>query len=119
SVVVGELVPKHDALKNPERVACLVAPLMTLVARLGSPVVSLLEASTKLLLLAFRLSTESASAVTEEEVKTIVAEAEATGAIETDERHMIARVLRLGDRAVQGVMTPRTEWIDLDDDDFE
>jgi len=50
-----------------------------------------------------------------------VAEAEAAGAIETDERQMIAGVLRLGDRAVRGVMTPRTEvdWIDLDDDDFE
>jgi putative hemolysin len=63
------------------------------------------------------ISVGKASEVTEEEVKTIVAEAEAAGVIETDERNMIAGVLRLGDRAVRGVMTPRTdvEWIDLDD----
>ncbi|MET0527752.1 MAG: hemolysin family protein [Microvirga sp.] len=121
SVVVGELVPKHLALKDPEGIACLVAPLMTFIARSGSPIVSLLDASTKLLFRLFGLSTEAESAVTEEEVKTIVAEAEAAGAIETDERNMIAGVLRLGDRTVRGVMTPRSEieWIDLNEDDFE
>jgi putative hemolysin len=121
SVVVGELVPKHLALKNPEGIACAVAPLMARASKVGTPVVALLDSSTKLLFRLFGLSTESANAVTEEEVKTIVAEAEASGAIETDERNMIAGVLRLGDRAVRGVMTPRTEveWVDLDQDDFE
>ena len=92
SVVVGELVPKHLALKNPEGIACAVAPLMTLVSKIGAPVVALLDASTKLLLRLFGVPTESESAVTEEEVRTIVAEAEASGAIETDERNMIAGV---------------------------
>jgi putative hemolysin len=121
SVVIGELVPKHVALKNPETIACAVAPLMALVSRVAAPVVVLLDASTKLLFRLFGLSTESANAVTEEEVKTIVLEAEAAGAIETDERKMIAGVLRLGDRAVRGVMTPRTEvdWIDLEDEDAD
>jgi putative hemolysin len=121
SVVVGELVPKHLALKNPESIACAVAPLMTLVSKVAAPVVALLDRSTKLLFRLFGFSTENASAVTEEEVKTIVMEAEAAGVIETDERKMIAGVLRLGDRAVRGVMTPRTEvdWIDLDDEEAD
>jgi putative hemolysin len=121
SVIIGELVPKHLALKNPERIACAVAPLMAVVSKVAAPVVILLDASTKLLFRVFGFSTESANSVTEEEVRTIVAEAEASGAIETDERNMIAGVLRLGDRAVRGVMTPRTDvqWIDLDDDEFE
>jgi putative hemolysin len=121
SVILGELVPKHLALKNPERIACAVAPLMTVVSKVATPVVALLDSSTTLILRLFGLSSESDSAVTEEEVKTIVAEAEASGAIESGERDMIAGVLRLGDRAVRGIMTPRTDvdWIDLDDTDFD
>ena len=48
----------------------------------------------------------------------LVAEAEHHGTIESDERRMIAGVMRLGDRAVRAVMTPRTEvdWINLDAD---
>jgi putative hemolysin len=121
SVVVGELVPKHLALKNAEGIACAVAPLMALISRIGAPVVWLLDASTRLIFRLLGQSTESDSAVTEEEIKTIMAEAETAGVIETDERKMIAGVMRLGDRAVRGVMTPRTDvdWIDLDDTDFE
>ena len=121
SVVVGELVPKHLALKNAEGIACAVAPLMALISRIAAPVVWLLDASTKLIFRLFGQSTEAESAVTEEEIKTIMAEAETAGVIETDERKMIAGVMRLGDRAVRGVMTPRTDvdWIDLDDDEFD
>jgi putative hemolysin len=121
SVVVGELVPKHLALKNAEGIACAVAPLMALISRIGAPVVWLLDASTRLIFRLLGQSTESENAVTEEEIKTIMAEAETAGVIETDERKMIAGVMRLGDRAVRGVMTPRTDvdWIDLDDDEFD
>jgi putative hemolysin len=121
SVVVGELVPKRLALKNAEGIACAVAPLMALISRIAAPVVWLLDASTKLIFRLLGQSTESEDAVTEEEIKTIMAEAETAGVIETDERKMIAGVLRLGDRAVRGVMTPRTDvdWIDLDDTAFE
>ena len=58
SVVVGELVPKHLALKSPEGIACAVAPLMALIARIAAPVVWLLDASTKLI---FRLSARARS----------------------------------------------------------
>jgi putative hemolysin len=121
SVVVGELVPKHLALKSPEGIACAVAPLMALISRIAAPVVWLLDTSTKLIFRLFGQSTESESAVTEEEIRTIMAEAETAGVIETDERKMIAGVMRLGDRAVRGVMTPRTDvdWIDLNDSPSE
>nr|WP_210277634.1 hemolysin family protein [Microvirga lupini] len=120
SVVIGELVPKNLALGNTEGIACAVAPLMALVSRVAAPVVWLLDASTRLVFRLLGRSTGSDSAVTEEEIRTIVAEAETAGVIETDERKMISGVLRLGDRAVRGVMTPRTDvdWIDLDDDEF-
>jgi len=120
SVVIGELVPKHLALRDAEAIASAVAPLMSAISRLAGPVVWLLDASTKLVFRLLGQTTGSASAITEEEVRTIVAEAESAGVIETKEKQMITGVLRLGDRAVRGVMTPRTDvhWINLDDDEF-
>jgi len=121
SVVIGELVPKNLALKNPEGIACTLAPPMALLSRLAGPVVWFLDASTKVVFRLFSGSTESESAITDEEIKTVVAEAESAGVIETDERKMISGVLRLGDRAVRGIMTPRTDvdWIDLEDTAFD
>jgi putative hemolysin len=114
SLIIGELVPKSLALRNPEGIACTVAPLMTFVARFASPLVWLLDTSTKLVL---RLTGEAPekTGVTEEELKAIVGEAETSGVLESGEREMIAGVMRLGDRAVLGIMTPRTDvdWIDL------
>jgi putative hemolysin len=119
SVVIGELVPKHLALRNAEGIACTVAPLMTRIARVASPVVWLLDASTKLVFRLFGQNGANGNAITDEEIKTVVAEAETAGVIEVDERRMISGVLRLGDRAVRGLMTPRTDvdWIDLQDDE--
>ena len=118
SVVIGELVPKNLALRNAEGIACIVAPLMNVVSRVAGPVVWLLDASTRLIFKLFGQTTGSDSAVTEEEIRTVMAEAETAGILEVDERKMISGVLRLGDRAVRSVMTPRTEveWLDLDDD---
>lgn len=118
SVVVGELVPKHFALRNPEGIACAVAPAMRLLSRVAGPVVWLLDASTRLVFRLLGVRPVSEGAVTEEEIKMLVAEAETAGVIESDERSMIAGVLRLGDRTVRGLITPRTEvdWLDLNDD---
>ena len=115
SLIVGELVPKQVALRNPEKVAARVAPAMTLLSRVSYPLVWLLSFSGRLLLRLLGQSAASDDRVTEEEIKTMVAEAETAGVLETEERQMIAGVLRLGDRAVRAVMTPRTEvdWIDL------
>jgi putative hemolysin len=118
SVVVGELVPKQFALRNPERVACIIARPMTILSRVAAPVVWALDASTRLIFRLLGMSESNEDQVTEEEIKSIVAEAAETGVIERDEKRMIAGVLRLSDRRARGIMTPRTdvEMIDLDDD---
>jgi putative hemolysin len=115
SLIIGELVPKNLALRNAEAIACTVAPMMTMLARIGSPLVWLLDRSTKVVLRLLGRAPEPGSAVTEEEIKTLVAEAEQAGVLEIGERQMIAGVLRLGDRAVRGLMTPRidVDWIDV------
>src|ERR1700704_4704509 len=50
SLIVGELVPKQIALRNPEKIAVRVAPAMTVLAKVGSPLVWLLNVSGRVLL---------------------------------------------------------------------
>lgn len=118
SLIIGELVPKQLALRNPETVACMVAPAMRLLAVAAAPLVWLLDNSGKLVLRLFRQDDSNVSGVTEEEIRLIVAEAETAGVVEPEERRMISAVLRLGERSVRAVMTARHEidWIDLDDE---
>jgi putative hemolysin len=119
SLIVGELVPKQIALRNPEGIAARVAPAMTLLAKVAAPLVFLLDISGRAVLWLLGQKGESEEKVTDEEIKMLVAEAEHHGTIESDERRMIAGVMRLGDRAVRAVMTPRTDvdWINLAWDD--
>ena len=121
SLVVGELVPKQFALRDPERIAARVAPAMLALSRISAPFVWVLNASgTALLTLAGSREGQD-EAVTEEEVKTIIAEAESAGVLETEERAMIAGVMRLTDRTARALMTPRrdVELLRLDDDNNE
>jgi putative hemolysin len=115
SLIVGELVPKQIALANPERVASFVAGPMTALARVAAPAVLLLEVSSKLVLRLLGRQDEGGQEITEEEIRALIAEAESAGVVETVEKHMIARVMRLGDRSVRGIMTPRPEvdWVDI------
>ena len=115
SVVVGELVPKQIALRNPERFAVLVAPAMTGLATVAAPAVALLDVSGRTLMRLFRLNQGGEESVSDEEIRTLIAEAETAGVIEPEERQLIAGVMRLGDRSVRDVMTPRgdVEMVDL------
>jgi putative hemolysin len=117
SLVVGELVPKRIALNDPEKLAARVARLMTALSVAGGPVVWLLEVSTEGLVRLLRVPAKPDRTVTEEEVKSMIAEGTRAGVFHAAERDMIHGVLRLADRSVRSVMTPRYEvtWIDLDD----
>lgn len=119
SVIVGELVPKQLALKNAEGIACAMAPLMTWVSRVAAPVVWLLDASARGIFGLFGLKPEPESAVTDEEIRTVVAEAQSAGVIEAEERRMLVGVMRLADRPARGLLTPRSDldWVDLADEE--
>ena len=114
SLIIGELVPKQIALRDPERVAARVAPVMALLAKIGSPLVWLLDVSGKTVLALLGQKGEPEEKVTEEEVRTIIAEAETAGVLERDEREMISGVMRLADRSARALMTPRREVEHLD-----
>jgi putative hemolysin len=115
SLIIGELVPKQLALRSPERIAVAVAPIMQAVTRATSPFVTLLDASTGVIFRLLRLDREGDTSVTEEELRHVVQEAEEAGVIEGKERELISGIMRLADRQVRGVMTPRpqVDWIDL------
>ena len=121
SLIVGELVPKQIALRNPEAIAVAVARPMAMLATIASPIVYLLNISSKagLWLLGQRATPETG--ITDEEIKLLIAEATRTGVVEPEEREMISGVMRLGDRPVRAIMTPRhdIDWIDLDADPAE
>jgi putative hemolysin len=114
-IVIGELVPKRLALAAPEKVASYAAIPMLVLARITSPFVWLLNASSGLLLRLLRINTHGRGVVTEEEIRLLVAESVEAGVIDEDEHNMVNRVLRLGDRTVDSVMTPRMRiaWLDL------
>ena len=117
SLIMGELVPKQIALRDPESVAVRVAPFMTLLAKASAPAVWLLDRSGKGLLWLLGHRGEAGEKVSEDEIRTLVVEAENAGVLEPGEKEMIAGVMRLGDLPVGAVMTPRREvsMIDLSD----
>jgi putative hemolysin len=115
SIVLGELVPKRLALLAPERLASVVALPMHWLSRLAAPAVRLLGASVGGILALLRLKDTEAGQVTEEEIRLLVSESHEQGVIDADERNMMNRVLRLGDRTAASLMTPRTRiaWLDV------
>jgi len=117
SLIIGELVPKQIALRNPEAVASRVAPGMRLLSIVAAPVVWLLDVSGRTVLRLLGQHEESGAKVTDEEIASLIAEAESHGVVESDERRMIAGVMRLADRSVRAIMTPRTDvdWLDIKD----
>ena len=121
SLIVGELVPKQIALRDPEAVAVRVSPAMTLLAKASLPLVWLLDRSGKTLLWLLGHRGDAEEKVSEEEIRTLVVEAENAGVLEPGEKEMIAGVMRLGDLPVGAVMTPRHEvsMIDLTDSSAE
>jgi len=121
SVVAGELIPKQLGLRNAERIAVIAARPMQILAMVASPVVSLLDWSARSGLALLGQSRHQKAGVTDEEIRTMIAEAERTGVVEPEEHAMISRVMRLGDRSVRAIMTPRPdiEWLDLQGSDEE
>jgi putative hemolysin len=115
SLVIGEIVPKQIALRSPEPIAAAMAVPMRWLARITAPFVWLLDRSSAGIFRLFGLDRGSKNQVTAEELHLVVAEAQTAGVLEEDERAMISGIVRLADRPVREVMTPRTEidWIDV------
>src|SRR4249919_2397841 len=115
SLVIGEIVPKQIALRSPEPIAVVMSRPLRWLSVITAPFVWVLERSSALIFKLVGFDRESKNHVTAEELHLVVAEAQTAGVLEEDERAMISGIVRLADRPVREVMTPRTEidWIDI------
>ena len=118
TLVVGELVPKQVALRLAVPIALVMARPMAILAKIAAPLVWLLDKCSALLMRLMGVRPSGQSSVTAEELHMIFAEATRSGVIEAEQHQILAGVVRLAERPVRELMTPRTEidWIDVNAD---
>ena len=121
TLILGELVPKRIALGRPEAIAARLSGLLRGLARVIAPVEWFLSASSNLVLNLVPSRGVQPAPVTDEEITLMLREATAAGQVEAGETAIVQMALRMGDRRIGAMMTPRTqvEWLDLDDDEAE
>ena len=121
SLILGELVPKRLALARPEALAIASAVPLRILSKAAAPLVALLNASSNLVLALVPGGRGGEPGITDEEIRMLMREGAAAGHFEEAERAIVDMTLRLGDRWVDALMTPRTqiEWLDLEDDPEE
>lgn len=118
SLIIGELVPKQIGLSAPEEIAKVVGRPLEWISSVTKPFVWLLSSTTHLIIRLLRIKETDEPIVTEEEIKSLVAQGANSGDVDEVEHDIIQRVFNLGDRKVGSLMTNRIdlEWIDLVDD---
>lgn len=119
SLIIGELVPKQLALRAAVPVSLVMARPMAFMAKAAAPLVWLLDSSSAALIRLLGLRSSDDARVTAEELRMIFAEATRSGVIEAEQRQILTGVVRLAERPVREMMTPRTEvdWIAADADE--
>jgi len=117
SLMIGELVPKRLALNNAERIAAAVAAPVRALSTIAAPVVRLLSVSTDIVIRVLGVKPSAEPSITPEEIRVLIKQGTESGVFEESEQDMIESVLRLDERRVGAVMTPRTQivWFDIDD----
>jgi putative hemolysin len=110
SLVVGELVPKRLALRNPEGIATVVARPMRTISTIARPVVGLLTISVEVILRLFGIRPSDEPPITEAEIEFLMTEGAAAGVFEEREQTLVASIFDLNDRRVSSLMVPR-RWI--------
>jgi len=113
TLIIGELVPKELALRNPEGLALFISPIIYWLSRLTSPIVWLLGISTTAILRAIRAGEKPKTTVTEEEVRSMIAEGTEHGLFHEAERDMISGIMLLADKPINAFMLPRADVVSI------
>lgn len=121
SVVVGELVPKHLGLMDPEKIAALVAAPMKMLARAAKPLVWFFSYSSHLLLRITGAGSREETSVTNEEIRLLMEQGADAGIFHESERVLVSNVLRLDEQPIVAIMTHRQDIyvLDLDTPDAQ
>lgn len=107
SIIIGELVPKNLALRNPEKIAMVMAEPMAWLSRIASPLVWLLSAATTVLLKLFGTSDARQDGLSREEVQVLIREGMVTGDVQPEENEMVTGIFDLQDIHAEEIMLPR------------
>ena len=116
SLVLGEIVPKRIALNNAEAISSNVASPLRVLSSLMSPVVYVLTLSTEGVLRVLGQTQDSPLPLNEDDIRSLIAESNATGILSKSESSILDRVFQLGDRKASSVMQPRHDitWLDTE-----
>ena len=118
TLVLGELVPKRIAMKNPEKVAIMVCGVIGFAAVITKPIVWFLSISTNAVLRLLRIDPkDEVDEVTEEEIRLMVDAGEEDGNIESNEKEMIENIFEFNNITAADIMVHRTEMCAIDIDE--
>lgn len=114
SIVIGELVPKIIALSNPEKIAVIIAPFISLFSKIFYAFVKFLSTSTAVIVKILGI-TRNIEPITEAELRQMIKLASREGVIETEQNKMHEKVFYFSDKRAKHIMTHRTEveWINI------
>jgi len=113
SIIFGELIPKRIGISSPETIAKVIAFPMRILSKVAYPFVWLLSKSTSFIFNLLNIKSEN-SAITEEEIKSLIRESRKEGGVQLIEQEIVERVFGLGDRTLESIMTYRSEIIYID-----
>lgn len=124
TVVLGELVPKQIALRNPEKIALFLSGLVYVISKIFTPVVRLFSASTTGIVRLFGMNIgEEDNENTEEEIRLMLDIGAQNGQILPDEENMIQNIFEFDDISIEKIMTHRTAvvflWMSDTDEEWE
>ena len=107
-LMFGEIVPKTMATLHAEKISLLYAPVINIFMKLMTPLIIIINGLSNIVLFILRIDPNAkASAMTENELRTIVDVSHEDGVIESEEKEMIYNVFDLGDAKAKDVMVPR------------
>ena len=113
-LIFGEVTPKSLAKEMPETIATAVAPVLSLLMLVLTPLTWLFT-QWKRLLSHFVHSSES-DTITEGELMTMVSEAENDGELTDRESELIRSAIEFDDVEVEEILTPRVDVVAVADD---
>ena len=112
-LIFGEISPKSIAKENAESFAMFSAPLLRVLLVILRPLNFLFTQWKKLLNMVFRPSGDTG--ITEEELITMVSEAENEGGLDQHESQLIRSAIEFGDLEAGDILTPRVDIVAVED----
>lgn len=109
-LVFGEVTPKTLATINADKLALSYAPVISVLMWILTPVIWIINKVSNVVLRILGVDpTKKETAITENELRTIVEVSHEEGVIETEEKKMINNVFDFGDSCARDVMIPRID----------